>query len=147
MDNVEYDVFVSELDEPISEAEVLNAVHSLKSGKAPGLDDVLGEFFQATEFIVCPFFTKLFNKLFDCGYFPEDWTRSVIIPLLKKGDQKDPENYRGISLLSVTSKIFTKILNSRLYNWAEKESKICEEQAGFRKQAIRQLTIFFHLYP
>ena len=42
-------------------------------------------------------------------------------------------NYRGISLLSIVSKVFTGILNKRLYTWAEQEENISKEQAGFRK--------------
>ena len=56
-----------------------------------------------------------------------------MIPLFKRGNETDPGNYRGISLLSVVSKVFTDILHKRLYNWAEKEGKISKEQAGFRK--------------
>ena len=125
--------FVPELDEEISEAEVKQAIRKLKPGKASGLDEVSSEFLKSSEHFITPFLTKLFNKLYDEGYFPEDWTRSVIVPLFKKGDTKNPGNYRGISLLSVISKFFTSILNSRLYQWAENEEKICEEQAGFRK--------------
>lgn len=106
----------------------------MKCGKAPGLDEISVEFLKTAESIVTPFLTKLFNRLFETGYFPEEWSRSVIVPLFKKGDQNNPANYRGISLLSTLSKIFTSILNKRLYAWAENESKICEEQAGFRKQ-------------
>ena len=58
---------------------------------------------------------------------------SVIIPLFKKGDDSDPDNYGGISLLSIVSKVFAAILNKRLYAWAENEEKISKEQAGFRK--------------
>ena len=51
----------------------------------------------------------------------------------KKGDDKNPDNYRGMSLLSVVSKVFTAILNNLLYTWAKHEQKISKEQAGFRK--------------
>ena len=122
-----------DLDAPITQDEVRKAIRNLKSGKATGLDNILAEILKSGEEAVTPFLTTLFNKLYDSGLFPEDWTRSVIIPLLKKGDPTNPENFRGISLLSITSKVFTKILNTRLYKWAEKEEKICEEQAGFRK--------------
>jgi hypothetical protein len=71
--------------------------------------------------------------LFENGIFPEDWSKSVIIPLFKKGDHNVIDNYRGISLLCIISKVFTFVLNNRLCLWIEKEKKITEEQAGFRK--------------
>ena len=128
------DVYVDDLDCEISEQEVRHAIRKLKCGKAPGLDEISAEFLKSAEGIVVPFLKKLFNALFENGLFPEEWCRSVIIPLFKKGDINNPENYRGISLLSIVSKVFTSILNRRLYSWAENEHKICEEQAGFRKQ-------------
>jgi len=127
-------IYTFGLDRKISEFEVREAIRKMKSGKAPGLDEISAEFLKSAETIVTPFLTKLFNKLFETGYFPEEWSRSVIVPLFKKGDKNNPANYRGISLLSTVSKIFTSILNKRLYSWAEYENKICEEQAGFRKQ-------------
>jgi hypothetical protein len=132
-DGEDDDVHVYELDEEISLNEVKSAIHRLKSGKASGLDNISAESLKAAENIIAPFLVKLFNRLFETGVFPKEWSQSVIIPLFKKGDANNPENYRGISLLSIVSKIFTSILNKRLYNWAEKEHKICEEQAGFRK--------------
>eukprot|EP00745_Piridium_sociabile_P034171 TRINITY_DN58732_c0_g1_i3.p1 TRINITY_DN58732_c0_g1~~TRINITY_DN58732_c0_g1_i3.p1 ORF type:complete len:233 (+),score=10.78 TRINITY_DN58732_c0_g1_i3:3-701(+) len=126
-------IIIPELDESISETEIRQAISKLKTGKASGLDEISNEFLKSSVNQIIPFLIKLFNKLYDNGYFPDDWTRSVIVPLLKKGDANNPDNYRGISLLSSISKVFTSILNSRLYNWAEREKKICVEQAGFRK--------------
>ena len=124
---------VPELDDPVTEQEVRQAVRNLKQGKASGLDGICGEFLKYSENIVAPFLAKLFNKLYDMNVFPSDWCKSVIIPLFKKGDDKLPDNYRGISLLSIVSKVFTAVLNKRLYTWAEKEEIFCKEQAGFRK--------------
>jgi hypothetical protein len=128
------DIFVYDLDCEITEGEVQHAIRKLKNGKAPGLDEISSEFLKAAENIFVPFLTKLFNELYDKGLFPESWCQSAIIPLFKKGDINNPENYRGISLLNTVSKVFTSILNRRLYTWAEEEHKISEEQAGFRKQ-------------
>jgi hypothetical protein len=136
------DVYVDDLDCVITEQEVRQAIKKLKCGKAAGLDEISAEFLKSAENIVVPFLTKLFNSLFEQGLFPEEWCRSVIVPLFKKGDVNSPENYRGISLLNVVSKVFTSILNRRLYTWAESEHKICEEQAGFR----RQYSTIDHIY-
>ena len=99
------------------------AIRKSKAGKASGIDEICGEFLKAAENFVTPLLTKLFNKLYDDGYFPDDRTCSVVIPLFKKGDANDLGNYRGISLLSIISTIFTGILNTRLYQWAEQEEE------------------------
>ena len=64
---------------------------------------------------------------------PEEWSKAIIIPLHKKGDKNNPDNYRGISLLSILSKVFTHIINSRLTHWTERNSVLNDAQAGFRK--------------
>ena len=122
-----------ELDVEITEDEVIEAIRNLKNNKAPGLDSISAEFLKSGQTAIVPFLTKLFNEMFNRGYFPISWCQSVIVPLFKKGDHNNPDNYRGISLLNVTSKLFTFILNKRLYKWSEKEEKICQEQAGFRR--------------
>ena len=53
------------------------------------------------------------------------------MPLHKAGSVNDNDNYRGITLLSSISKVFTGIINDRLFNWVEEFSKVAEEQAGF----------------
>ena len=91
--------------------------------------------------LVVPFLTNLFNRLYDASHFPVDWCKSVIIPLLKKGDDKNPDNYRGISLLSVVSKVFTAILNKRLYTWAEHEKKkSVKNKRAFAKDTPQLIT-------
>ena len=81
------------------------AIQRLKSGKAAGVDDVLAEMLKAAEQEITPFLTKYFNVLFSSSQFPSEWTKAIIIPLHKKGDVNNPDNYRGISLLSVVSKV------------------------------------------
>ena len=50
---------------------------------------------------------KFFNKMFELGYFPEEWTNGYIIPLHKKGDINNHKYYRGITLLSTYQVNFT----------------------------------------
>ena len=71
--------------------------------------------------------------MYDIGYFPERWAEGHIIPIFKKGNRNEASNYRGITLLSIIGKLFTRILNNRLNTWADKYSIYVEAQAGFRK--------------
>ena len=125
--------FDEELDAKISEKEIETALNSLKCGKASGPDGIIAELLKHTRQEIIPYLKKLFNALFSREIFPEQWTRSIIVPLHKKGDANCPNNYRGISLLNILSKVYTHILNKRLTVWAEKHGKLLEAQAGFRK--------------
>ena len=126
------DVTNDELDFPIREDEVELAMAKLSSRKAPGIDEIPGDLLKLVGGQLTPFLTNLFNKLFEKQYFPQSWTQSIIIPLYKAGDKLDPQNYRGISLLSTVSKLFMSILTNRLRFWAEEENKFGFEQAAFR---------------
>ena len=64
--------------------------------------------------------TQLFNLALDTGIVPTDWCTSLICPIYKnKGQRNDPENYRGIILLSCIDKLFTSYLNHRLCSYVE----------------------------
>ena len=118
-----YDTLFNELNVPITDHEVRVALSSLKSRKASGHDNVTAEMLKASDNIAVTFSTKLFNKFFSEGRYPEQWTRSVIVPRFKKGDKDIPNNYRGISLLSVASKCYTNVLRNRLAKWMDDHEK------------------------
>ena len=126
-------VLVEELDQQITDDEVNKALTKLKANKSPGEDEIIAEVLQCSKDGIFSYLCKTFNKIFELGYFPIQWGLATIVPIYKKGDRDTCDNYRGISLLSVTSKFFSSIINTRLYKWAETNSKINEEQAGFRK--------------
>ena len=63
--------------------------------------------------------------------FPQDWKRSVFIPISKKGNAKECSNYRTIALISLASKVILKILQARLQQYLNQELK--SVQTGFRK--------------
>ena len=129
-ENVDIDV----LESDITECEVYAAIRSLGNRKAAGPDGMIGEFFKNSAASVVPFLVKYFNKLFTSGSYPEDWSEAIIHPLHKKGDVDSPDNYRGISLLCICSKLYSYILNKRLTDWIEDNKLIHESQAGFRKK-------------
>ena len=122
-----------ELNVEISEGEVQRAIINLKRGKACGVDSIAAEMLKAGGKVVYTFLTKLFNSIFDQGVYPLEWAKAIIIPIHKKGDTQNADNYRGVSLLSIVSKCYTSVLNNRLYCWLEENKIIQEGQAGFRK--------------
>ena len=79
-----------------------------------------------------PYIHKLFNYIFDSGIFPSVWSDGLLIPLYKKGSTSNPDNFRGITLLSTLGKLFTRLLNSRYDEWAESYRIYVEAQYGFR---------------
>ena len=70
------------------------------------------EMLKMSENTTVPFLARCFNNVLLTALTPKMWTRAVIIPLHKKGDLEDLDNYWGISLLSVISKCYTCILNT-----------------------------------
>lgn len=76
----------------------------------------------------------LFNKILDTGILPDEWLVGTIVPIYKnKGDKDDVNNYRGITLFSCMSKLFTSLINERLSVYCVERDLIHESQAGFRK--------------
>ena len=119
-------------NENITAEEVINGIKKLKSGKSAGPDKIIGEMLKCANNSVIEYLVLLFNFLFERGRFQLDWSKSIIVPIHKKGDLENPDNYRGVALTSIVSKAYTYILNRRLVQWVEREEKIVEEQAGFR---------------
>ena len=96
---------VEELDMLITESEVKKAISSLKKRKSPGADLLPPEVFIEGCEILSPVLCRLFNYIFDHGIYPESWAKGILVPIPKKGDKKDVNNYRGITLTSLFSKI------------------------------------------
>ena len=72
--------------------------------------------------------------ILECGLVPTSWCIGVIKPIFKnKGSPDDPDNYRGITLLSCLGKLFTNCVNTRLTEYIECTGAMGEEQAGFRE--------------
>ena len=83
---------------PISKEEVLLAFRKLQNKKAARPDRIIGEMLKNSGNYVIHFYVTFFNALFEKGIFPTKWTESIVLPLFKKGDVNNPNNYRGISL-------------------------------------------------
>ena len=133
------------LNEHISADEIRKIIESMISGKAAGNDGINVEMLKTSKAIIVPYLELLFNRILDTGVYPQGWSEAILCPLHKQGPTNNVENYRGISLLSVISKVFTKILNQRFIKWAESNNKQHEEQAGYRKM-YSTIDQIFNLY-
>ena len=122
-----------ELNSEISEQEIGESIANLKRKKSAGHDEICNEMMKCSIPLSTNFLKVLFNYIFVNGVFPKEWSKSVIVPIHKKGDINLTDNYRGISLISTVSKVYTFILNKRLKDWCDENKIVIEEQAGFRR--------------
>ena len=122
-----------ELNSDITEQEISEAIHKLKNNKACGYDNVLNEYFINCGDVLMPCLLLLFNNVFKSGYFPHSWSTGCIIPVFKKGNANDADNYRGITLVSCLGKLFTSVINERLLKFDQENDIITDAQFGFRK--------------
>lgn len=103
----------------------------LKNGKAAGESGIVAELLKAGRCILIRKLLALFTQVWEQEIVPEDWRCGTVIPLHKKGDKLNLDNYRGITLMDVVGKVFSGIVRNRIEQCFN--SKLAEEQAGFRR--------------
>ena len=119
------------LEEGIGIEEVIAVIAKLKNGKAPGICGISAEMLKAGGSAVAKWLHRIINLMWTTGEVPADWTKAVIVPIHKKGSKMICSNYRGISLLSIPCKVYTRKLDGRVRSITE--SKVMEVQGGFRR--------------
>jgi len=112
-------------------SEVQTAIRALKKNKSPGSDGITAEMLQAGGEPLARQIHMLCNKSWHEGTIPEEWGRSILVPIPKKGDLSNCSNYRTISLINHTGKVLLMVLLNRLKCYLD--PYLSEEQAGFRK--------------
>ncbi len=120
------------LDSPITLAELLDQIQTLKTQKACGVDGILNEMIKYTEHKFKLTILKLFNIILSSGIYPNIWNKGLITPIHKNGDRFDPNNYCGICVNSNLGKLFCKILNSRLAHFLRDRNVLSKCQIGFQ---------------
>ena len=116
---------------PPEKEEIMAAIRSLKSGKAPGQDSLNEELFKAEPEFAAQVLQPLFAAIWEEKQLPDDWTEGVIVKIAKKGALSNCNNWRGVTLLSVNSKILAKLIIRRISEAVDQ--RLRQEQAGFRK--------------
>ncbi|KAK3545874.1 hypothetical protein QTP70_016449 [Hemibagrus guttatus] len=123
----------------IRKDEVRKALKRMKSGKAVGPDDIPVEVWKCLGEAAVEFLASLFNRVLESEKMPEEWRRSVLVPIFKnKGDVQSCSNYRGIKLMSYTMKVWERVVEARL----RKVVEICEQQYGFMPRKSTTDAIF-----
>ena len=126
-----HDGVISHLEPHILECEVKWALGSITTNKASGGDGIPVGLFQILKDDAVKVLHSICPQIWKTQQWPQDWKRSVFIPIPKKGNARECSNYHTIAFISHTSKVMLKILQARLQKYVNHE--LTGVQAGFRK--------------
>ena len=126
-----HDGVITHLEPDILECEVKWALGSITTNKASGGDRIPVELFQILKDGAVKVLHSICQQIWKTQQWPQDWERSVCIPISKEGNAKEHSNYCTIELISHTSKVMFKILQARLQQFMNRE--LPDIQARFRK--------------
>lgn len=127
---------------PCSECEVKKVIKSLKNTNAEGYDGLSTKIIKRSCNEISSILCHIINHSFWQGVFPDTLNTSIVKPLHKKDDRGELVNYRPITLISILSKIFEKLMHSRITHFLNKHNVITPEQNGFQKNKSTTLAIF-----
>ncbi len=116
----------------ITELDVYKLLNTLNTSKATGPDNISNALLKKCSFSLAKPLTIIFNLSLKTGIFPQKWKSANVTPIFKnKGDKKNCDFYRPISLLPCVSKVFEKLMFSHIYEFLRKNKIISPHQSGF----------------
>ena len=122
------------LDYEITDEELKRATKILKLGKGIGIDNIYNEMIRPLVDTYPQLVTRLFNDILaERQQFSKQWLHSLVTAIHKKGPKEDPDNYRGISLMSCLGKFFLTVINNRLTEFCLHKGILSPSQLGFVK--------------
>ena len=122
---------ITHLEPQILECDVKWALESIITNKASGGDGIPVKLFQILKDDAVKVLHSICKQIWKTQQWPQDWKRSVFIPIPKKGNAKECSNYHTIILISHASKVMLKILQARPQQYVNHE--LPDVQADFRK--------------
>ena len=122
---------ITHLEPDNLECEVKRALESITMNKASGGDGIPVELFKIQKDDAVKVLHSICQQIWKIQQWPQDWKRSIFIPIPKKGNAKKCSDYHTIALISHASKVMLKILQARLQQYVNCE--LPDVQAGFRK--------------
>lgn len=114
---------------PVSVFQIKLLIQSLKNDKAPGEDFLPSELFKTNIDWWATLMAGLFTQMNKTGCVPKDWKLSIIVTINKEVGQKNPKNYRPITLIDIPVKIYAKYLLQKEEDYAP----LAKEPIGFRR--------------
>ena len=129
--SINHNGVITHLEPDILECEVTWALVSTTMNKTAGFDGIPAELFQILKHDGVKALHSICQKIWETQQRPQDWKRSVFIPIPKKGSAKECSTYCTIVLISHASKVTLIIFQTRLQQYMNQE--IPDIQAGFRK--------------
>ena len=126
-----HDGVITHLEPDILECEARWALGSITTNKASGDDGIPVELFQILKDDAVKVLHLICQQIWQTQQWPQDWKRSVFIPIPKKGNTKECSNCCTNALISYASKVMLKILQAKLQQYVNCE--LPDVQAGFRK--------------
>ena len=120
---------ITHLEPDILECKVKWAFGSISTNKATGGDGIPAELFQILKDDAVKVLHSICQQIWKTQQWPQDWKRSIFIPIPKKGNAKECSNYHTIALISQASKVIFKILQARLQQYMNRE--LLDVQGGF----------------
>ena len=126
-----YDGVVSHLEPDILECEVKWALRSSAINKASGCDEIPAELFRSLKDDAIKVLHSLCQQTWKPQQWPQDWKRSLLLPVPTKGSTRECANHRTVVLISHAGKVMLKILPARLQHYVNRE--LPDVRAGFRK--------------
>ena len=130
-DQDNHDGVITYLEPDILECKVKWALGSITTNKASGGDGIPPELFQILKDNAVKVLHSICQIIWKTQQWPQDWKRSVFIPIPKKSNTKECSNYCTIAVILHASKVMLKILQARLQQYVKHE--LPDVQAGFRK--------------
>ena len=126
-----HDGVITHLEPDILECEVKWALGNITTNKASGGDGISVELFQILKDDAVKVLHSICQQIWKTQQRPQDWKRSVFIPIPKKGNAKECSNYLIIAFISHTRKVMLEIVQARLQPYVNHD--IPDVQAGFSK--------------
>ena len=127
-------------------SEVAEKIDKLNRNKSPGTDGFLPRVLKEVKEEVVPQLTSLFNRSLETGVVPGDWREANVTPIFKKGSDRQPCNYRPVSLTSIVCKLLEGVLVDRIVDHLDSHRLLKDSQLGFRRHrsCLTNLLEFFH---